>query len=374
MRKNQKTAIIVVTYNRADVTCLMLESLCTAKNETASEVILIDNKSKSEELGLIKNTFSRLVGEKRIVGTFIENEANKGFSGGNNVGLKIAFDRLEFTHICLLNNDTIVSDFWLDNLIGHNVNGLVGPVSNNVGNEQIIPLLYEIESTSMSTLRNVFEFGSNWTQLHKGNIVSTPMLGFFCVLGPTQVFQKIGLLDEEFGLGMFEDDDYCVRALQGSFEIKIARDVFVHHWGSASFSRLKKKTLSDLMAKNRAYYERKHNVVWQTYVTTLVDGMLAEHDWNYRHPSALSQRACGGYEIMLKSYLKGLYLQADEIQNLSFWALIAWGIRKNSRLNIYVQGILLIPVYFFMGIFGDRNGFSRLVNLFRQAGLRIQQG
>ena len=45
----------------------------------------------------------------------------------------------------------------------------------------------------------------------------------------------IGLLDERFGIGCFEDDDYCLRAIQAGFRAVIAGDAFIHHYGGRTF-------------------------------------------------------------------------------------------------------------------------------------------
>ena len=48
-------------------------------------------------------------------------------------------------------------------------------------------------------------------------------------------YQAVGGLDEQFGLGFFDDDDLAVRARRAGFELAVARDVFVHHFGSRTF-------------------------------------------------------------------------------------------------------------------------------------------
>jgi Flp pilus assembly protein TadD len=57
----------------------------------------------------------------------------------------------------------------------------------------------------------------------------------FCMLITREVITKIGLLDERFGIGNFEDDDYCLRARQAGFRLMVAADVFIHHFGSRTF-------------------------------------------------------------------------------------------------------------------------------------------
>ncbi len=43
------------------------------------------------------------------------------------------------------------------------------------------------------------------------------------------------MLDEQFGVGCFEDDDYCLRAIQAGYRAVIAADSFVHHFGGRTF-------------------------------------------------------------------------------------------------------------------------------------------
>ena len=57
----------------------------------------------------------------------------------------------------------------------------------------------------------------------------------FCLLIRREVIEAIGPLDEQFGIGCFEDDDYCLRAIAAGFKAVIAGDAFVHHYGGRTF-------------------------------------------------------------------------------------------------------------------------------------------
>ncbi len=50
------------------------------------------------------------------------------------------------------------------------------------------------------------------------------------------VYEPIGGLDERFGLGFFDDDDLAERARRAGFELAVAHDLFVHHFGSRTFA------------------------------------------------------------------------------------------------------------------------------------------
>ena len=57
----------------------------------------------------------------------------------------------------------------------------------------------------------------------------------FCLLIRREVIDAIGLLDEQFGIGCFEDDDYTLRAIQAGYRAVIAGDAFIHHYGGRTF-------------------------------------------------------------------------------------------------------------------------------------------
>jgi len=50
------------------------------------------------------------------------------------------------------------------------------------------------------------------------------------------VYDAIGGLDERFGLGLFDDDDLAERARRAGFELAVAHDLFIHHFGSRTFA------------------------------------------------------------------------------------------------------------------------------------------
>ncbi|MFX7804576.1 glycosyltransferase, partial [Acinetobacter baumannii] len=72
----------------------------------------------------------------------ILNNDNKGFAAANNQGVNIASGK----YIVLLNNDTHVTPGWVQTLINHlefdETIGIIGPVTNNIGNEAKIDINY----------------------------------------------------------------------------------------------------------------------------------------------------------------------------------------------------------------------------------------
>ena len=154
--------------------------------------------------------------------------------------------------------------FRSTNLIGHlrrdRKIGIVGPVSNNVGNEAKVAVGYE-------DVEDLPRWAAGYTAAHAGETFPIEMLGFFCVVFSRAVYDAVGPLDERFGLGNFEDDDYCRRITLLGYEVRYASDAFVHHWQHASFKLLPQHVVDDLFAANKAAYEAKWAVAWNTYAT-----------------------------------------------------------------------------------------------------------
>jgi GT2 family glycosyltransferase len=89
------------------------------------------------------------------------------------------------------------------------------------------------------------------------------MLAMYCLAMRRQVFEEIGPLDEQFGIGMFEDDDYSLRAQKKGYRVICVEDVFIHHYGRSSFSRLNEEDYRRLFDENRRRFETKWNTTWK---------------------------------------------------------------------------------------------------------------
>jgi GT2 family glycosyltransferase len=184
----------------------------------------------------------------------ILNEENSGFSAGNNIGLAAATG----DYLVVLNNDTVVTQGWIRGMLRHlqeNADvGIIGPVTNNIGNEAKVDLSY-------SDLDVMHLKAAEHTLAHMGVWFEINTLAFFCVMIPRTTYQQIGGLCEEYGLGFFEDDDYCRRVQQLGLRAACAEDVFVHHHLSASFNKLGADRKQALFERNKAIYEGK----WGTW-------------------------------------------------------------------------------------------------------------
>jgi GT2 family glycosyltransferase len=245
-------SIIVVSYNNLDYTRLCLDSIYAKTTYPSFEVVVVDNASSDGTQDYLRQFAGRHPNFK-----FLLNENNEGFARANNLGVEVASG----DYVLFLNNDTIVSPGWLSRLIYYLRDpeiGMVGPVTNSSGNESRINVDYRV-------IDEIDAFAENYTRAHDGKSFDIRMLALFCVAVRRSTIEAVGNLDERFGIGTFEDDDYSMRIRALSLRIVCAEDVYIHHWGGASFSRLNRDDYQRIFTENRQKFEEKWGIAWEPH-------------------------------------------------------------------------------------------------------------
>ena len=250
-----RVAVVIVTWNGLELSKRCVRSVLDDPLAPDLDVIIVDNASSDATPAWLDEI--ELDPRVRVV----RNEDNRGFAAACNQGLAAGAER-DADMLVILNNDIVVTPGWAATLhrhLQHDASiGLIGPVTNNIGNEAKIDTAYESLEAMQPEQRSL-------TGRSAGKIFDIRVLAFFCVAMPRDVFKHIGALDENFGTGFFEDDDYCQRVRQLNRRIVCAEDVFVHHELSASFGKLPSADRQHLFDRNKAYYESKWGP-WQRHV------------------------------------------------------------------------------------------------------------
>lgn len=217
------TSIIILTHNQLEFTKQCLDSI-EAYTPESHELIIVDNGSTDGTIDYLRE-YMKSHNNVRVVA----NAANRGFAAGNNQGLAIAGGE----YVLLLNNDTIVTKGWLGRMLAvfdrYPDAGIVGPVSNYVAGIQLV------KNVPYRNIEDMHLFAARWAAEHTDQSTEFPRVVGFCLLARKSVINSIGGLDEQFGSGNFEDDDFCIRAAMAGFKARIAQDVFIHHFGSQTF-------------------------------------------------------------------------------------------------------------------------------------------
>ncbi len=216
--------IIIPVFNGTAITKNCLDSIA-AKSDTPYRLILIDNAS-SEETKKYLEDYARA--SKNI--TLVRNEKNLGWVKAVNQGIKISTS----SYICIMNNDTVVkTPGWLAKLIA------VAEASGDIG------LVNPRFDSKLDTAK-----GEPYIEID--------FCRGYCVLIKRAVIEKVGGLDEAYGLGYYDDDDLSVRAIRAGFRCVRANDCVVEHLKDSTFSAIfEDKARKALHEKNKQLFYKK---------------------------------------------------------------------------------------------------------------------
>jgi GT2 family glycosyltransferase len=206
-----KTDILVPTRNGLADSVEMFESL---KRTTSDfRLIVIDNASTD---GTPEYFESRGVEVIRL-------SENLGFGAAINRGI----ERISAPNVVFLNQDTVLTEGWLERLLEYKDKypgpvGMIGPVSNFAGGAQGVQMTEKDPELQALKLREQFPNGA---------LVQTSFVSFFCCLLDAELIDSVGPLETWFP-GGYEDNAYCIEAMDRGWDLLIAADVFIFHKGS----------------------------------------------------------------------------------------------------------------------------------------------
>ncbi|NRQ22322.1 glycosyltransferase [Aliiroseovarius sp. xm-v-204] len=246
MTHEPRLSVVVLSYGDPGLTLATLHGLVGQGVVYPNlEIIVSDNGSDEAALTALREVAARH-SEIRL----IENGENLGFAKGNNVGIAAATGE----YVLLLNNDTFVAPHSLIALVRHMQRnpelGIVGPMTNNIGNEARIEVNYtDMDDMAVVTRALATGYRGHWTPM--------PVAAYFCAIMRKADIDRLGDVPEIYGRGMFEDDDHCATFRADGFEIGLAEDSFVHHHLSASFDALPSAEKQALFEHNKAVFEER---------------------------------------------------------------------------------------------------------------------
>ena len=238
-------SIIIPCFNQLAYTRMCVAAL-TRHTKPPWELVVVDNGSDD-------GTADYLAGVGDVAPfpvKVITNAENRGFPAACNQGLAKA----QGDYLVLLNNDVVVTDGWLDQLVAladmEPTIGMTGPMSNYVNPPQ------KVAKTPYADLEQMQRFAASWRREHRGTWFKAAKLSGFCLLAKRRVLDAVGGLDERFRLGFYDDDDLTLRTRRAGFDLAVAADLFVHHFGSRTFAGSGVDAPA-LLAENLARFEAK---------------------------------------------------------------------------------------------------------------------
>jgi len=288
-------AVILVNWNGYLLTQRCLLSLEKVSFDNFS-VIVVDNGSEDGSFEKLKSEFSFPI--------FLKNFKNLGFTGGNNTGIVYALEK-GFDHVLLLNNDTVVTPDFIDELLK------IELMEKNVGMVQPLILFHESPNIIWSAGGKFHKvLGMSKTLGDRKAIHNYPLkvkeldwATGCCILISSEVIKKVGSLESAF-FAYFEDVDWSLRVREAGYQIYLAPDSIIYHEGSASSKKPHDEgTLSAavfyLHARNQLFLLRRH-----------CKGILVFTSWPFhlmKYFGWMSYFCLRGRIKKMKAVAKGIY-------------------------------------------------------------------
>jgi len=265
MKNEPKVKIILVSFNRPELTIACLYSLSKI-NYSNYSIVIIDNASQDGAPKAIQHAFPKV----RI----IELSKNLGFVGGNNLGLEAAVED-QSDYALLLNNDTEVAPDFLRILVdaaeSEDQIGVVGPMIYYFDDPKRIWSAGGAIEWSKGTTRMV-----GLDELDQGQFGNAPVKANFvtgcALLVKMRVVSAVGRLDERFFL-YYEETEWCTRIAQAGYSVVFVPAAKIWHKISTT-QRAVSPMVHYYMTRNRLLFLRLSKSGWQAWANVLLKEYL----------------------------------------------------------------------------------------------------
>lgn len=235
----QKVVISLINFNGNEKTKTCLASIeKLKKNKLSVQVVVIDNNSR-DPLSLEKKYGFPI--------HLIYNKINKGFTGGQNDGILYSLSQ-NADAVLILNNDTILDEQSLSTLVNtlnkdENIGIVVPKIYFAAGSE-----FHKNRYTNKDLGKVIWYAGGHidWKNIiatHRGVDVvdnesfnaeiQTDFATGCCMLVRSDVFKKVGLLDDRYFL-YYEDNDFSQRVLRAGYKIIFQPKAVIWHENAGS--------------------------------------------------------------------------------------------------------------------------------------------
>lgn len=219
-------SIVIPSWNTREHLARCIESV-VAHTVSSFEIIVVDNGSTDGSIAMFEAWVASLA--RPEMARIVLLGENRGFAAACNAGAAVASG----LNLLFLNSDTIVTPSWDAALVAalreHPELGALGPMSNFVSGAQRDP------EARYETSIELAEYARERAHKFGRSTRETQRLVGFCIFIPRPVWDAVGGFDEQFFPGNYDDDDWCIRAIDAGYRLAIVPGSFVHHHGHATF-------------------------------------------------------------------------------------------------------------------------------------------
>ncbi|MBW4890930.1 glycosyltransferase family 2 protein [Mucilaginibacter sp. HMF5004] len=244
----KKVSIITVNFNQPAVTEALLSSISDTNTYNNIEIIVVDNGSKTNPVPQWQAQYPDVI--------FIRSDANLGFAGGNNLGIKAATGDYYF----LVNNDTEFTTGLTETLVNVlEANPNTGIISPKIKYFQQPDVLQYVGFTPMNyyTCANkcVGQFEEDKGQ-YDGITAPTGFCHGAAMMLRREAVDKAGLMAENYFL-YYEEMDWNEHIKRAGYEAWVCTNALIYHKESVSVGA--KSALKEyFMNRNRILFMRRN--------------------------------------------------------------------------------------------------------------------
>ena len=211
----ESVAIVVVTYNRADLLAVMLDGL--AKLETPADAVIVVDNASSDHTAEVLDA-STLAGLQVVT-----SPENLGGAGGFHLGVRAAYEQ-GFDRIWLMDDDVVPAPDCLTVLLAQDEDCLMAVRENTDGSlielaatrfDLSNPLAIKPKQASVLT-----QFRTRENMPERVRLENVAFEGFMV---RRRVIDAVGLPDPSFFI-FYDDVDFALRARRAGFDIWAIRD------------------------------------------------------------------------------------------------------------------------------------------------------
>jgi GT2 family glycosyltransferase len=257
--ENPEISVIIVLFNRAELTFACLRALAENHDEHM-EVLIVDNASQDH---------TRLLLDRLRGARIVRNDENRNFLLAVNQAAKEARGE----HLLLLNNDAQVLPGTLQQALRTiRLASDIGAVGGR---------LVLLDGTLQEAGSIVWRDGS-CMGYGRGDNPFAPMYMFqrdvdYCsgafLLTPRRVWEELGGFDETFKPAYYEETDYCMRVWQYKLRVVYDPQCVLLHYEFASAQSTRQAT--DLQREHQRIFATRHQALLSNHFVPDLNSVLA---------------------------------------------------------------------------------------------------
>ena len=250
--------IVLLSWNQKEDTLRCLESLHTITYPSA-RILVVDNGSDDGTGQAIAERFPDVV--------VLRNQENAGVSGGRNRAIDYAVGCFDFAYMLFLDNDTVVTEGFLEPLIeAHRDGESVGLASAKL-HKLLEPGVIEDGGGSRVNFYTGSTRRVGTGEVDRGQYDrpagpgSVPGTG--CLLASREVIETCEHFDTGLDPFGFEDLDFSLRAMKRGYAYRFVPESLVHHKGNKTGFGSYTGDYAALKGRNLRRFLDRHATPWQ---------------------------------------------------------------------------------------------------------------